>query len=206
MNLPTPVISSIEIALNNALKLDNDSFKRVTALQGKVIKIQLHVVDVAFFMAPTADGIQVLAEYDGEPDTEIHGSPMAMLRTALSDNRQTLLHGDVKIIGDTDLGQKVQKILNQIDPDWEEPLSQVFGDVAGHQTGELFRGIGSFAKNTFNSIAMTSAEYVQEESRDVVTPTEVERFADGVDNIRTDADRLQMRIDRLQQKLREQLS
>ncbi|MDX1810345.1 MAG: hypothetical protein R3240_00235, partial [Gammaproteobacteria bacterium] len=69
MNLPTPVIAGIELAINNALKLDNDSFKRVTQLQGKVIKIQLQVVDAAFFLAPTADGMQVLADYEQEPDT-----------------------------------------------------------------------------------------------------------------------------------------
>lgn len=206
MKLPSPIISSIEIAINNALKLDNHSFKSVTQLQGKVIKIQFLVVDVAFYLVPTADGMQVLADWEGEPDTEICGSPMAMLRTALSDNRQTLLQGDVKIIGDTDLGQKVQKILNQIDPDWEEPLSKIFGDVAGHQMGEFARSLGNFAKSAFNSLAMTGSEYVQEESRAVVTSTELERFADGVDSVRADTDRMQLRVERLQQKLKEQLS
>jgi len=203
MNLPTPIISGIDIAINNALKLDNDSFRRVTQLQGKVVKIQFTVLDAAFFLAPTADGIQVLAELDREPDTEICGSPMAMLRTALSDSRKSLLQGDVKISGDTSLGQEFQTILKQIDPDWEEPLSQLFGDVAGHQLGDLLRGFGLFAKNTLSSLAMTGAEYAQEEARDVVTSTEIERFTDKVDQLRSDADRMQARVEKLQRKLGE---
>lgn len=206
MSLPSPVISALEVAINNALQLDNDTLKRVTALQGKIVKIQFKVVDVWFYLAPVADGIQVLADYEREADTTISGSPFALLRTALSDDRQTLLQGDVKIEGDTDLGQKFQKILKQLDPDWEEPLAKVFGDVAGHQMGEVIRGFASFAKNAFNSLSMSTAEYVQEESRDVVTPTELSRFADQVDQTRSDTDRLQMRIDRLQQKLKEQVS
>ena len=206
MILPSPIVSSLEVALNNALRLDSDSFNQVTALQGKIVKIQLLVVDVLFFLAPMADGIQVLADYDAEPDTTIIGSPMALLRTALVDDRKTLLQGDVKIEGDTNLGQKVQRILKQLDPDWEEPLAQLFGDVAGHQMGEMIRGFTNFAKNALGSLAMSSAEYVTEESRDVVTPTEAERFADKVDILRGDTDRLELRLQRLQEKIKEQLS
>lgn len=206
MTLPSPVISGIELAINNALKLDNDSFTRVTQLQGKVIKIEFRVVAAEFFLAPQSDGMQVLAEYAGEADTTITGSPMALLRTALEDNRQTLLQGDVKISGDTDLGQKFQKLLNDIDPDWEEPLSQVFGDVAGHQMGETIRSFSQFAKSTLSSLLTSGSEYIQEESKDVVTDTEQARFADGVDRVRAAVDRLDARIVKLQKRVEEQQS
>lgn len=206
MILPSPVISAMEVALNNALLLDSDSFEKVTQLAGKIIKIDLHLVDIQFYLAPTADGIQVLGECEQDADTTILGTPLSLLRTALTNDRQTLLQGDVNIEGDTDLGQKFQKILNNIEPDWEEPIAKVFGDVAGHQIGEVIRGFGQFAKNTFISLSMSTSEYYQDESRDIVTSTEAERFADSVDNVRSDVERMELRIERLRQTIREQSS
>lgn len=204
MKLPSPVANALELAINNALALDEDSFQQVTRLAGKIIKFQFLVVDVEFYLAPVGDGIQVLTTIDEEPDTIIEGSPLALLRTAVTKDRQTILQGDVKIHGDMDLGQKFQKILHNLDPDWEEPLARMFGDVAGHQIGEFIRGVNAFALNAFNSLTNSTAEYFQEESRDIVSPTECERYSEGVDQLRGDADRLQLRIQRLQQRLEEQ--
>ncbi len=206
MILPSPVVSSLELALNNALRLDNHSFRRVVCLVGKVIKIDLQVIDLQFYLAPVPDGIQVLADYDKEPDATIEGSPLALLRTALIKDQQTLRAGDVKIIGDTDLGQKFQAILNNLEIDWEESLSQLFGDVAGHQMGDLIRGFSAFAQNAFDSLSQSTTEYFKEESKDLLSTTEVERFADGVDEIRAATERLQLRIERLQKKSLEPLS
>ncbi len=46
------------------------------------------------------------------------------------------------------------------------------------------------------------AEYLQEESRDLVSKPELEEFLLGVDQLRETADRVEARLARLEQRLR----
>jgi ubiquinone biosynthesis protein UbiJ len=46
------------------------------------------------------------------------------------------------------------------------------------------------------------AEYLQEESRDLVSKPELEEFLLGVDQLRETADRVETRLARLEQRLR----
>jgi len=202
IKLPAPIAGIIEIALNRALQLDEHTFKQVIALQGKIIGIELVGLDISFYLAPALDGVQVLTECDAGADTTIRGTPISLLKTALSDDRKTLFKGEVVIDGDMALGQKFQKILDGLDMDWEEPLSQVIGDIAAHQVGEAFRGFAGFAKSALNSLTMSSSEYFQEETKDVVNPVELERFTGKVDVIRSDTDRLEARLNRLATRIK----
>jgi len=202
MKLPQPVVSLIEIGLNRALALDEHTLEQVIALQGKIICIELSGFDLSFYLAPSLDGIQVLAESDKEADTTIRGTPISLMQTALSDDRKTLFKGEVVIEGDMALGQQFQKILDNLELDWEEPLSQIIGDIAAHQVGEVVRGFTSFAKSALNSIASTTVEYYQEETRDVVHPVELTRFSDKIDVLRGDVDRLEARYNKIKEQLK----
>ena len=199
MILPSPIAGIIEIALNRALQLDEHTFKQIIALQGKVIAIELSGIDITFYLAPALDGVQVLTECEAGADTTIRGTPISLLKTAITDDRKTLFKGEVVIEGNMALGQKFQKILDGLEMDWEEPLSQVIGDIAAHQVGNAIRGFADFAKSAFNSLTMSSAEYFQEETKDVVNPVELERFTDKVDVLRADTDRLEAKFNRLQE-------
>lgn len=197
MILPSPVVAILELTLNRALQMDEHTLERVIELQGKIIGIELLGIDTRFYLAPALDGVQVLAEIDGEADTFIRGTPVSLLRTAVSDDRSTLFKGQVVIDGDMQLGQKFQRILEELEIDWEEPLSKLIGDIAAHQVGDMVRQFSGWAKSALNSLSMTTAEYFQEETRDVVNPVEIERFANQVDGIRADVDRLEQRVQKL---------
>jgi len=205
MKLPAPVAGIIEIALNRALQLDEHTLKQVISLQGKVIGIELSGLDTVFYLAPALDGVQVLTEYENGADTTIRGTPISLLKTALSDDRKTLFKGEVVIDGDMALGQKFQKILDGLEMDWEEPLAQVIGDIAAHQVGDVIRGFAGFAKTAFNSLTMSTAEYFQEETKDVVNPVELERFTDKVDVLRADTDRLEAKLQKIKVKIKEKV-
>lgn len=205
MKLPTPIASIIEIALNRALQLDEHTFKQIISLQGKVIAIELSGLDIIFYLAPALDGVQVLTECEAGADTTIRGTPISLLKTAISDDRKTLFKGEVVIDGDMALGQKFQKILDGLEMDWEEPLSQVIGDIAAHQVGEVVRGFAGFAKSAFNSLTMSTGEYFQEETKDIVNPVELTRFTDKIDVLRADTDRLQARVAKVNQRIKENL-
>lgn len=204
MRLPDPAIIMMEVGINQALKLDDFSFNKVRGLKGKIIGFELQGIDLCFYLAPNDDGIQVLPALSSNAtaDTWIRGTPLSMLKTAVSEDRSGLFKGDVIIDGDMTLGQDFQRMLNGLEIDWEEPLSKIVGDVAAHQLGDLVRGLSSWAIQSMDSLTKTTGEYYQEETQDIVNPVEIERFVDNVDLLRSDTDRLTLKLKKLEEKIK----
>ncbi len=197
MKLPRPVLMVMEAALNRALQLDPEALERMIALRGKVIAIQVRGLDLVFYLLPALDGVQLADSIDGEADTVIAGGPFSLLHTALTGERRRLFDGDVSISGDMELGQRIQRLFRDLEPDWEEPLAQLIGDVAAHRIGQLGRDALRWLGRAGETLARDGAEYLQEEHRDLPSRYEVEHFMRQVDTLREDVDRLEQRIRRL---------
>jgi len=113
------------------------------------------------------------------------------------------LHGGLDraaIEGDAEVAQKFRELLAQAQPDFEEELSRVIGDVAARQVANFARGFLDWGRKAGGSLATNVAEYLQEEGRDLPTRTETEEFLAGVDRLRDDAERLEARLARLESR------
>jgi ubiquinone biosynthesis protein UbiJ len=82
-----------------------------------------------------------------------------------------------------------------MDIDWSEPLAGLVGDGLAYQLQQTGSKLGRWGKQSVRSVSASFSEYLQEESRDVVTETELEIFNEDVDRLRNDVDRLQAKID-----------
>lgn len=199
--LPTVVCASLEAAVNKVLRLDPDTVEKLATLAGKVIAVELRGLNVALYLIPEKSGLNIFSRFDGEPDTTLRGTPLAMARMGLEKKAgDTLFAGDVEISGDVELGQSFREILDGLDIDWEEQLSLVTGDVVAHQVGNVVRGAVDWGRKTLEILSRDAAEYLQEESRDLPNPGEVENFLSDVDVLRTDVDRLEARVKRLESR------
>ncbi len=144
------------------------------------------------------DGVLELAtDYDGEPDVLISGSLLTLARMSGDAGLEALRNGSLELTGDAHKAERFQRLLALAKPDLEEELSGVVGDAAAHRLGELARGLGEWGRNARSTMGANVREYLQEESRDVPSRYEVERFAGEVGKLRDDVDRLEARIKRL---------
>ena len=197
--ITTAMAAALEAGLNQVLKLDPETLERLGQLQGKVIAIELRGLSITLYMIPEQQGLNVFADYEGEPDTVLRGTPIAMLRMGAAQHAgDVLFAGDVEISGDVELGQQFRDILDGLDIDWEEHLSRITGDAVAHKVGNLVRGALDWGKKTADTLAQDSAEYLQEESRDLPNRYEVEEFLAQIDQLRSDVDRAEARITRLE--------
>ena len=98
------------------------------------------------------------------------------------------------------LAQRFQGLLQLAQPDFEEELARVIGDVAAHQVANVARGFLDWGRKAADSFSQNVAEYLQEEGRDVPTRVELEEFLESVDHLRSDADRLEARLSRLESR------
>jgi len=186
----------LESAINRYLALDPEAVDRLAEFNGKVIKLEMTGIDKALYMLPNDRGIQVLAEYEGEADTILRGTPLSLFKMGLVSNAANLLlKGEIEITGDTRLGHQFKNVFSRMDIDWSEPLSAQVGDSFAYQLHQAGSKLSRWGKDSVKSVSASFSEYLQEESRDVVTETELDVFNQEVDRLRDDVDRLQAKID-----------
>jgi ubiquinone biosynthesis protein UbiJ len=205
--LPTAIAGVMEKAINQVLALDPDTLERMRTLQGKVIAIELQGMNINLYLIPSEQGLNVFARFEGEADTVLRGTPVAMAKMGLArEAGDVLFAGDVEITGDVELGQRFRAILDGLDIDWEEHLSHITGDIVAHKLGNLVRGVMKWGRETASTLSQDATEYFQEESRDLPNPGEVENYLKAVDTLRSDVDRLEARVSRMKGKIQERSS
>jgi ubiquinone biosynthesis protein UbiJ len=104
----------------------------------------------------------------------------------------------MEIIGDTGLAQRFQQIIRNLEIDWEEHLSHWFGDMTAHKLVRILTQTSELLKETHRTISMDISEYLRYEKDMLPDREEVEEYIAAVDVLRNDAERLQLRIARLQ--------
>jgi ubiquinone biosynthesis protein UbiJ len=122
MTPATTLAAALETALDTYLKQDPQALRRCTALEGKVIGLDITGLGLSLYFLPGSDGVQVSSHYEGDVDTRLTGSPFGFARLALVSREDTLFQGAVEIRGDTETGQQFQDLLAGTDWDWEEQL------------------------------------------------------------------------------------
>ena len=190
----------LEAAINKYLSLDPELPARLDRFEGKIVCVDIIGLNTQLYLLPEGRRISVRRNVDTEPDATLRGTPVALFKMGLMRNvAPMLLQGEVEIIGDMRLGRAFKSMLAEMQIDWEEQLSAFTGDIAAHEIVKTATRLGEWGKQTGESVLMDTGEYLQEESRDVVTGAELEQFYQDVDSLRMETERLEARINRLLQ-------
>ncbi|MCY7353837.1 MAG: SCP2 sterol-binding domain-containing protein [Lysobacter sp.] len=190
----------LELALNRALALDEETRSALKPLDGRRVALQLESPPLAIQINVNGDQLRVgpMEEADA-PDLAIRSTLAGLIAQLPFLRRDDALPvGKLHVTGDADLARRLQRMAERFDPDWQQPFASVFGDVIGVQIANAFAGALKAARITAKNLAETSVEYVTEESRDVLGKDELNAFHDDVDALRDDVERIAARIARLQ--------
>jgi ubiquinone biosynthesis protein UbiJ len=151
-------------------------------------------------------------------DATISGSPLALLQLAGATGLAGTMDGRADmprvarrvpgrgagavVSGDAEIANSYRELLALARPDFEEELSRLIGDVAARALSQFALKTVEWARGARRTAGENIAEYLQEESRDLVNKPELEEFLHGVDTLRETADRVDARIARLEQRLK----
>src|SRR3569623_831957 len=194
MTLPALALAGLESALNRYLQLDRAAQARLAPLAVIIIALELRGLDLTLYLMPHAGGINVLGDYTGMPDTVISGAPFSLLRLGHGrGERGVLLEGAVEVRGDVEIGQRFEAVLRAIDIDWEELLSRLVGDIAAHQVGVAVRGVQQWGRAGGGHLRRGVAANQREECAHLPRRTEDDLYADAVDRLCDDDERLAAR-------------
>jgi len=196
------LMSALENALNKYLALDQNSGVFLAPLVGKVIAVTITPFNETIYLCPTADAIQLLDQFPDQPDTRLTGSVFAFGLMGLSSKpMRSIFSGEVKIEGDMNTGRKFQDLFAKLDINLEQQLARYTGDNIAHNISQFFRAGQNWSKESIETFRLNASEFLQEETRDLPAVPEMDIFYAQVDELRTDFDRLQSRIERLENTL-----
>ncbi len=191
---------ALEAALNRALALDPDTRDALKPLAGRRITLAVEAPPLALEIRVDGDSLRVgPVNASEEPDLAVRSTLGGLLSQLPFLRRDDVAPvGRVRVSGDAELARRLQTLAGRFDPDWQQPFVAVFGDVIGVQVANAMRSALRQARKAAGNLAESAAEYVTEESRDVVGRAELNAFHDDVDAIRDDVERIAARIRRLQ--------
>ena len=201
--LPTwkiPAGRALEAGLNRALALDPETREALARLDGRRVALRVSQPPLALQVTVAGERLRVGPVDDAAaPDLDVRGtlaglvSQLPMFRR--DDDGPPV--GRMRIEGDADLARRLQRLAERFDPDWQAPFVAVFGEVVGVQVAKAFAAALRQARAGARDLAGMTAEYLTEESRDLVPREELAAFHDDVDALRDDVARLAARIARL---------
>lgn len=189
-------LTTLEHAIRSALALDENSAERLSALDGKTLALTISPLNVRFYMEFAHQSLFLKSQVDGLPDCSITSSPMGLVRLSLlpASQARSLFNDRIKMEGDTEVGEAVKALFDDLDIDWEGHLAYFTGDVVAHQIGAVFRKGAAFTKQLRHSLGHQMGEFLKEELRVSPGQEELRDFFDDVDSIRLRVERLAAKI------------
>jgi ubiquinone biosynthesis protein UbiJ len=195
--ITTAALASAEKIINTALRYDPATRIGLTRLSGKILAVDITApVAATIFLMPLDEDIQLMASWDGDVDTRLSGSLMALLQLSKGEIHN-LKYSGVTAMGDLGLLADLQKLLKNLEIDWEDMLSQFTGDLIGHQAAQLIRAKFGWMKDRAQSAQRLTREFLTEELQTLPSKPELNDFYRQVDELRLAVDRVAARVERL---------
>jgi ubiquinone biosynthesis accessory factor UbiJ len=195
---PNPLLAglgrALELALDRALALDPQMRAQLTAIEGRRIGVELRGTGLALAIEARDGRLRVGPHWTEPAGLNVKAAPASLLAFALRRDDNALPPGKVEISGDADLARRLEKLFRGYRPDIEEAFAKTFGDVLGVPLARAFERAFKWSRESAEALAQDAAEYLREESRDLIAPAEMEEFLDDVDALRERSDRLQARV------------
>jgi len=197
MKLTGAILSQlIESTLNGVLKLDLDHETLVRNLKGKTLQVDLNGWPFSLTFVPMKNRFSVWVNAAQEADVIVSGTVVNLIRLGLTDEPNKLIHEKlVSVDGNMNVLQQYQRLMKQLNFDWEGWLGRIVGPSAAHEVMRPMKKAKEWHKNSCRSTQKDITEYLQEEKK-LLPPREmVEDFYD-------DLSELQLAIDRLEAKIK----
>jgi ubiquinone biosynthesis protein UbiJ len=131
-------------------------------------------------------------------DATISGSPLALLQLVRGGTTRRGAAAAAQVRGDAEIADAYRRLFALARPDLEEELARVIGDLPARRLAQFGARSFAWARTVRRTAGANVAEYLQEESRDLVNRAELEEFLRGVDALRDTAERIEARLKRLE--------
>jgi len=199
-------LAAVEALLNRGIHASAQTTTLARRLEGTALRVNIE--GWTAFRASIAGGrLAIIAAEEslersaaGHSDATISGSPLALLHLARGRSNRDVAGAAAQVRGDAEVATLYRQLFFLARPDLEEELSRTVGDLPARRLSQIAKHSAAWIRKARRVARENVAEYLQEESRDLVSKAELEEFLRGVDGLRETADRVAARISRLEQR------
>ena len=190
--------AAIEQIGNRLISLDPEAEKKLRDFADKTIHVHISDLDLNYYFLFPGGSLVVQPDSNRQPSASIQGKLSAFIASANSENAgDSIFKGELHFSGEINVARKFQSFAQSLNIDWQEPISKVFGDVAGETISKGIKQFGDMFGNLVANVKQDIPEYLQEEIRVTPTQFELDLFYDSIDLVRSQTDRLAARVQRL---------
>ena len=195
--LQSGAFETAENLINGALKYDPATLRKMGELEGKLLLIESTVPPLKLAMETNSQGIMLHSNWQDKADTTVSGSLVAIAGLAVNSASQASFSGSgVKVSGDLNFLIEINRLMTELDVDWEGILAAVIGDIPAHLMAEKLRKSASMAKDMGRRAKSAAAEVAQEELRVTPTSAEFDGFSKQVRELSSGVERAAARINK----------
>ncbi|WP_163133761.1 SCP2 domain-containing protein [Agarivorans sp. Alg241-V36] len=197
MPLSSLISAGVEALSNQVLALDENSSGRRSQLAGKVLAIKISPLPCFYFVI-SEQQLDVLNQYEAEADCSLSMSLFTLAELKQADKIPSLIKQDkLQLEGDIKLAQQFADLFLQLDPDFEEKLSQRIGDVAAYQVMSKSRMVAQALNSLVKTTPEKLNEIASEEWQLLVGQLEYQSWQQQVQALSADLEKLSSRIEAL---------
>ena len=188
-------LASLEALLNRSIDGSAQAAALTRRLQGTSLDIDAGITRVR--ARAVGSRLVLLASDKSSADAVISRSLAGLLQLLRGGAAPLAGKAAAAVSGNAEVANLYRSLFLLARPDPEEELSRWIGDFAARRVSRFAGQTIEFARRVRRTAGENIAEYLQEESRDLVNGTELEEFLRGVDDVRETADRIEARLERL---------
>ncbi len=193
------------VVLSSVLQLffqDNIELEdTLDSLEGKVFRIFIKDTGAVLFIGFKAGSVWVHPSSEQRPDVKIESTTtgFARLSFAKEDPDALVMQKVLKLSGDSESMLLFQKLLHQLDLDWEVELRHAFGDFFGRKVAKAAYGLVEAEKKMRDS----SNQLIDQVLKAMDTPSEerLQLWQAGVESVSRKSAKLERKLDKLERLL-----
>ncbi|PMK04259.1 SCP2 domain-containing protein [Vibrio sp. 10N.261.55.A7] len=194
------VTAVVETSFNRLIQDDPELERRLLRLKGQVLQVHLKELNktLTFVFSHQVD---VLADYEGEADCYLSLNLSVLPELREQANITDLIKQDkLDLQGDIQLAQKFSQLLKDCKPDIEEWVSRLTGDVVAHTLIQGVKDVSGVIQSKLARHQSNLAQVLTEEWRIAPPPLEIAYFCDQVEELSSQARRIEKQLDKLLEK------
>lgn len=197
-------LGGAEALIDTALAHDPASASALAQLEGQVLLIESTLPPITIALEPISTGVKLHDQWAGEASVTVKGSLVAMAGVALNAQESVSFSGTgITVSGNLDTLNQLNKIMSNLDIDWEAALAEIVGDIPAHLLAKSIRHSAVFRKDTIRRATTGMVEVAQEEFNLTPSKNQFDTTAPEIRKLSSDVDRVAARLKRLQQKLQQ---
>jgi ubiquinone biosynthesis protein UbiJ len=198
-SLEAALLAAAERALNRGIAESTAAKDAVARLRGRSFAV--HVLGTGLACALRADGEHVRLDRDvGDVSATLRAAPVDLVRLFAAGGVTGIKGTHAELTGDLQIAERFADVLRLARPDLEEIGSRCIGDLPAHALGRAAHGAVGWLQRAARTLRMSTADYLQEESRALPAPLEAQGFYTDVDRLRDDVERFAARLARLESR------